>query len=333
MPSLLVCGAINWDTTIFVNSLPRPGEELKVKKVISVPGGKGANTAVAAARILGKNNEVGIIGMLGPDSIAEMQITTLREEGIDLTLLSRHEELSSGQAYVIVDDKGENMILTHRAANAGLTKEFAQSEKVSISIDKAKMLILIDPPLEVAVELASSARKRGKTVVLSPATLVHQGVSSLGRLLDYSDYIILNEHEAESLASAESGIAACEKLSTMLNNKPVITTLGAEGCIACHAGGKTIIPTMDLAQFGLRVASTVGAGDTLEGAFASFKLKGSSDLEALLLANIAASLKITREHTRGSPTHDEIQSYAHSDAMRPAFDRLRVTSGHQGPAG
>jgi Sugar kinases, ribokinase family len=171
-----------------------------LKKVDSVPGGKGGNTSVAAARILGKG-EVAIIGMLGPDEIAETQITILKQEGIDVSCISRHGEMSSGQAYVIVDNKGENMILTHHAANKGLTPQSMLSEEITCAIEKSNMVIIIDPPLDAAFELATQAATRRKTVVLSPATLVSNGFSGLERLLRSADYILVNEHEARILAS------------------------------------------------------------------------------------------------------------------------------------
>jgi ribokinase len=324
MPSLLVCGAVNWDTTLFVDNLPRPGEELRVNRVISVPGGKGGNTAVAAARILGKN-QVGIVGMLGSDKIADMQHEILLEEGVDVSCLARHDELASGQAHVVVDRNGENMILTHRAANAGLSRESIRDGGVATAIESSNTLVVIDPPIEIAFELAMQAKKHGKSIVLSPAMLVNHGFSALKDLLQASDYIILNEHESRSLASAEEGVAACEELSSSLGGKPVITTLGSRGCILCQGGRKKEIPTMDLASLGLKVVSTVGAGDTFEGAFASFKIKGLADIEAAFLANVAAALKITREQTRGSPSYEEIERYAESDPIRATFHALKLT--------
>ena len=324
MPSLLVCGAVNWDTTLFVDNLPRPGEELRVNRVISVPGGKGGNTAVAAARILGKN-QVGIVGMLGSDKIADMQQEILLEEGVDVSCLARHDELASGQAHVVVDSNGENMILTHRAANAELSRESIRGGGVAAAIESSNTLVVIDPPIEAAFELAMQAKKHGKSIVLSPAMLVNHGFSALKDLLQASDYIILNEHESRSLASAEEGVAACEELSCSLGGKPVITTLGSRGCILCHGGRKKEIPTMELASLGLKVVSTVGAGDTFEGAFASFKIKGLADIEAAFLANVAAALKITREQTRGSPSYEEIERYVESDPIRATFHALKLT--------
>ena len=323
MPRLLVCGAVNWDTTLFVDKLPRPGEELKVKRVISVPGGKGGNTAVAAARILGKN-QVGIIGKLGSDKIADRQQEILLEEGVDVSFLAHQDEFPSGQAYVIVDGNGENMILTHRAANATLSRESIRDGSIAAAIESSNMLIVIDPPIDAAFELVEQAKKHGKTIVLSPATLVSHGFSTLKDLLQASDYIILNEHESKSLIPAKDAVAACEQLSSSLGSKPVITTLGSRGCILCHGGRKKEIPTIDLAPLGLKVVSTVGAGDTFEGAFASFKLKGLADIEATFLANVAAALKITREQTRGSPTYEEIVRYVESDPIRAIYHTFKL---------
>ena len=87
----LVSGAINWDTSIFVDEFPNAKEEIKAKKVISVPGGKGANVAVASARILGSNN-VGVIGALGDDDIAKRQIKILKDEGVNVSCVKQIQD-------------------------------------------------------------------------------------------------------------------------------------------------------------------------------------------------------------------------------------------------
>jgi ribokinase len=328
VPRLVVTGAINWDTTLFVDRLPAPGEEVSVNRVISVAGGKGANTAVAAARILGKG-EVTIIGAMGNDDIAAKQTEAFIEEGIDTSCLFRNSEKASGQAYVVVDAKGENMILTHRAANRALSRQFLSSRSVVRAVETARTVIIIDPALDVATELAFLAKRHSKTVVFSPATLVYQGFSALKELLLKADYIIQNEHEAEYLASEAGGANACQKLSRMLGGKAVITTLGSKGCVLCRDGIREIVSNVDPGLFGMKVVSTVGAGDAFVGAFASFNIIGKNDLESIFLANVAAALKITREQTRGSPTHEEIMRHAESQVLRPAYDRIR---GHFRPS-
>src|SRR5919202_3598422 len=207
MPKILVCGAINWDTILFVDRLPKPGEELKVIKVISVPGGKAANTAVAAAKILG-GHSVGIIGMLGVDDIAERQIKILQDEGVDTSLIFRQKEMISGQAYVIVDNKGEDMILTHQAANLAIRPERVMQPEVLSAIDKSTTMVVIDPPLDIAGSLITTGRTTGKNVIWSPALLTNYGISGLQRYMTHVNYLILNQQEARSLTSMEDGVQA-----------------------------------------------------------------------------------------------------------------------------
>jgi ribokinase len=144
MPKVLICGAINWDTTLFVERLPNAGQEIPVMRVASEPGGKGANTAVAAAKIL-CNNSVATIGMLGVDDIADRQLRILQDQGVDTTLILESDKLLSGQAIVIVDKNGENLILTYQAANLAFNPEFIESSKVLSAIEESSMVIVIDP--------------------------------------------------------------------------------------------------------------------------------------------------------------------------------------------
>jgi ribokinase len=318
MPKILVCGAINWDTMLFVDRLPNPGEEVRVRRVISLPGGKAANTAVAAERILSANS-VGIIGMLGVDDIADNQIKILQNEGIDTSLIFRHEGMLSGQAYVVVDSKGEDLILTHQAANLAIGAELVARPEVLSAIDNSSTIIVIDPPLDVAGSLIVYARRTGKRVIWSPALLTNYGLSKVQRYASDVDYLILNQQEARSLTQVDDGVHACTMISNAVRSRKVVVTLGDEGCVLCTDGKSTIIPPMHLASFDLKIVSTVGAGDTFVGAFAAFKLKEFEDAQALYIANIAAALKTAREETRASPRYDEIKQYLNNDYTRGLF--------------
>jgi ribokinase len=313
MPEILVSGAINWDTTLFVERLPNPGEEVRATKIVSVPGGKAANTAVAAAKILGTNS-VGVIGMLGTDNIAKSQIEILQKDGIDTSLIFRHDTLLSGQAYVIVDNKGENVILSHQAANMAITPEDVSRPDVLSAINNSNTIIVIDPPLDTAGSLIISARRVGKTIIWSPALLTSFGLAAIRKFVRHVDYLILNQQEARALTSISDGVQACSKMSNSLigsSDVVAVVTLGGEGCVLCTKGKSMIIPPLDLASSSnLKIVSTVGAGDAFVGAFGAFKLKGFEDTKALYLANIAAALKTSREDTRGSATFEEIKRYA-----------------------
>jgi ribokinase len=317
MPKVLICGTINWDTKLFVERLPNAGQEIRVVRVASEPGGKGANTAVAAAKILG-NNSVAIIGMLGVDDIADRQLRILQDQGVDTTLILESEKLLSGQAYVIVDKNGEIMILTYQAANLAFTGEFVESSNVLSAIEESSMVIVIDPPLDVAGALIVNSKDRGKTIIWAPVLLTNYGFSVLEQYIRDVDYLVLNQQEAKSLTSIHDGIQACTNISNTITGKGVVT-LGHEGCMLCSGGKGKKIPPLHLSLSALNVASTAGAGDTLVGVFGAFKVKGLEDARALYLSNIAAALKTTREETRASPSYKEIQRYVDENEGSSSF--------------
>ena len=319
----LVSGAINWDTSIFVDSFPSPGEEVKAKKIVSVPGGKGANVAVASARILGAN-EVGIIGALGDDDIADKQIKILREEGVYTSCIKRIDGASSGQAYIVVDQNGENFILTYKAANHMITADMTNDDATINAIKDSKLMTVIDPPLEVADALISNAKNFGKTVIWSPGTLVRHGFDLLKELFLKTDYVIMNKSESLILTGINDAVKASLTLSDKIRGKRVITTLGTEGCAFCWETKTAKLPALDLAALGLRAINAVGAGDAFVGAFAALKIKGFGDVEALFMANIAGSLKTTKEETRGSPSYAEIRRYFDDQRVQSLFTKIHV---------
>ncbi|HZT35265.1 MAG TPA: PfkB family carbohydrate kinase [Nitrososphaera sp.] len=323
---MLACGAINWDTTLFVDSLPSAGEELRVSRIVSVPGGKGANVASSAARILG-HSHVGIVGGLGTDDIASRQLRILEGEGVDTSCIVQKDGSASGEAFIIVDkSSGENMILTHMSANDLDVESFSSAylKRLDDFIAKSEMVVVIDPPLEFALFLADRAAYTDKILLLSPSLLTRRGFASLRVYLDKAHLILLNESEARLLASSDDPVRAGEEISTELG-KQVIVTLGSRGCMFISNGKRVLIPPLDLGSYGLRTVSTVGAGDSFLGAFSAFKLRGLDDIESIFLANIAAALKTTSEETRGSPRLEEIQKYSEDRKMRLVLESLRLS--------
>ncbi|MCS7141858.1 MAG: PfkB family carbohydrate kinase [Candidatus Nitrosocaldus sp.] len=323
----LVAGAINWDTTVFIDEFPAPGEEVRARKVISVPGGKGANTAVASSRILGRG-KVGLIGALGDDRIADEQIRILEEEGIDTSCVKRFAD-ASGQAYILVDAKGENMILTYKAVNDMLKPEMLVEQSLRDAVDGARILVVIDPPLEFALALMESARSgagvdhgMGKTIVWMPALLTRLGFDALRVGMERVDYLVMNESECLNLSQAGDVMQGFKALARL--GKRMVLTMGSQGCLF-HWDGKTVhIPTVDLKAIGLNVVSTVGAGDAFLGAFTALLLKGYGEIEALFMANLAAALKVSREETRASPYYDELMRYMGDERVERFYTGIRV---------
>jgi ribokinase len=144
----IVTGVINWDKTIFVRKFPKEGEEVRVERIVDVPGGKGANVAVASSRILGKD-KVALFGALGSDFIADRQLEILRNEGILTNLIQFTKEVPSGQAYIVVDSDGRNTVMTFRQANDILSDK-TESKNVLRYIAESSVVTVVEPPIAVA---------------------------------------------------------------------------------------------------------------------------------------------------------------------------------------
>ncbi len=314
----LVAGAINWDVTLFVDELPKAGDEVKVKKVINVAGGKGANIAVASARILDKN-QVGMLGALGNDTIGDEQISILESEGVDVSCIKRFN-MHSGQAYILVDSKGENVILTYKAVNDMLRAEILDEEHIGKALRDVEHVVVIDPPIEFASALISKARALGKRVTWAPALLTRLGYDVLHPGISKVDYLILNEHECLRLADAKDVMQGVKALKA----KRVIVTLSSKGCIMHWGNNTMLIPALDLSAMGMQIKSTVGAGDALIGTFVALLLRGYGESEALFLANVAAALKVTKEETRGSPYYSELISMINDPQVRRLMQEIKV---------
>ncbi len=243
---------------------------------------------------------------------------------MDASCLKRIEGASSGQAYIVVDSKGENFILTYKAANNMIKADMVNDDTTVTTIKNSKLITVIDPPLEVANALITNAKNFGKMVVWSPSLLVRQGFEAIKELLLKADYIILNESESSILTGINDSIKACSMLSSKIEGKRIITTLGKEGCVFCWETKTATIPALNLAELGLRVVNTVGAGDAFVGTFSALIAKGFGDMEALFMANIAGSLKTTKEETRASTSYAELRKYLDDKRVQSLFSKIKV---------
>lgn len=309
--SHIVTGVINWDKTIFVKKFPKEGEEVQVERIVDVPGGKGANVAVASSRILGKE-KVALFGRLGSDFIADKQIEILRNEGILTNLIQFTNEVPSGQAYIIVDSDGRNAIMTYRQANEFLSDEILESKNMLKYIADSLVVTVIDPPLAVVKRLIDIAAANQKIVVWAPGLLSASGIENVMDVVKNVNFLILNESECFLISGIPDPLSGCRKLSLKKNNIGVIVTRGEKGCIFGKNGDLRSIPTVDLLERGLKKVNTVGAGDAFIGTFCAMKILGKDDLESIFLANLSGALKVTREETRGSPAIDELIDFSKS---------------------
>jgi ribokinase len=304
----LIIGAINWDINLFVKRFPKKGEEILVDGLTRVPGGKGANVAVAAARLLGPDRTA-ILGGLGKDHIADEQVRIFQEEGVVVSGLKFCNEAESGQAYILIDKQGENTIHSYRGANSLILPGDLDDPARTQLISDASIVTIMDPPLETSLKLAKEAKRLAKTVAWDPGVKAELGIAKVAGLLQNIDYIAANESETGNLTGTKSPREAAQMLIKTNPKLKVITKLGAKGSIFHYGTKRVVCPAFDLASHKLNVVSTVGCGDAFLGAFVAALSEGRSDEEAQRWGNCAAGLKATRSETRGSPDRETLLKY------------------------
>jgi ribokinase len=308
LTKICVVGAINWDINLFVERFPEIGEEVPVEKISRVPGGKAANAAVASARILGPE-QVALIGCLGKDSVAEQQLKILKEEGVVVSGIKTIEDTESGQAYILIDKKGRNVINTLFGANLRLMPKDLQVNEIYGLIKESSIVALVDPSLETIEAAVTLAKKNGKFVVWDTGVRSVLGMEKLGKVLENLDYLVVNQIEVKNLTGEKEPTKAWKKLSTFNNRLRLIVKLGEKGCSLMTSERMVTVPGVNLEKLGLKVVNTVGCGDAFLGMFVASKSQGLDDEECLVRANLVGALKATKPETRGSPTKTEFEKY------------------------
>jgi len=305
---ICVAGAINWDINLFVERFPEIGEEVPVKQITRVPGGKAANVAVASARILG-SGQAALIGCLGRDTIADHQIRILEDEGVVVSGIKLSRDTESGQAYIIIDRDGRNVINTLFGANLKLLPEDLQSSEILNLLLESSIVTLIDPPIETIESAALLANEQNKTVVWDAGVRSVLGIERLGTVLKSLDYLVINQVEVKNLTGEKNPPEAWERLSKVNERLRLIVKLGERGCSLIGSDTVMTVPAVDLKELGLRVVNTVGCGDAFLGVFVAYKSQGLEDEKALERANLAGALKAAKPQTRGSPAREELERY------------------------
>ena len=305
-PELAITGALNWDINLFVKQIPRSGQEVVVEKIDRVPGGKGGNVAVAATRILGPGH-VALIACLGRDDVGKKQISILKQEGVDTSTIQMLDRFESGQAYITVDQKGSNVIETHFGANAGLNQDHLMLPTVQSILANIQMLVVIDPPRQVAGKLLAEGRRLRKSVIWHPGVLTRYGLNEFEDDMEEIDYLVLNEHEAPLFAGVRRLDQALSSLNKAAPKAKILITLGNRGAAFYSAGKLSKIRRISLEKLGRKVVNTTGSGDAFVGAFAAYKVLGVGDTDAFRYANMAGALKACHPETRGSPTRKDLE--------------------------
>ena len=302
----MAVGAINWDITLFVESLPTPGQEVTVSEVARVPGGTGANVAVAAARLL-RPDAVSFVGALGDDTIAEQQRNILRSEGVSADGIVAILGAESGQAFILVDANSQNVIASALGANALLTPGHIREPTIRNMIVNARNCAITDPPLPVIEEILSITDNTECRVSWDPGVLAtdRDAVRPLARRVDT---LLLNEEETLAVFGEYNPRAIARRLRDEGWTNRIILKQGGQGATAIDlANGQLIeVPPLPLTELGMNPVNSVGAGDAFHGALAALEAEGQEFTDALLGAAAAAGINVSRLGTRDAPTSDEL---------------------------
>lgn len=307
---IVVVGSSNTDLVIQVPHLPAPGETILGGKFVTAPGGKGANQAVGAARAGGR---VTFIAKVGNDSFGRQALAGFRREGLDVSQIRRDAKNPSGVALIFVSAKGENSIAVADSANGRLApRDISPAAIASAGI----VVTQLETPLATVAAAVRLAHAKSIPVILNPAPAQKLPDNLLAKVT----YLTPNENECAILTGIRpnGGEKAARRAADVLLSRgagTVILTLGAGGAYVASRNLHALVPA-----FRVRAVDTTAAGDIFNGALAVALFEGKPILDAVLFANAAAALSVTKLGAQSSaPMRREIDQ----------FLRARCPSGHR----
>jgi ribokinase len=286
MTKIVVVGSLNMDLVVQVPTIPKPGETVLGCNFATYPGGKGANQAVAAARL---GATVTMIGQVGDDSHGKSLLENLAVEGVITNLIKVDNDNATGVAMISVDAQGQNSIAVASGANFSLTK--GQVENAWGDIGDIDVLVMpLETPPETILTAATLAKKQSATVVLNPAPARPLKPA----LLELVDVLVPNQHELEMLSNTEItpnvdfGKAADNLFSLGVRN--IVTTLGGDGVAIFDSTRESIL----ISPYSVEVVDTTAAGDAFVAALAVGLGEGKNLMSACHFANAAGALAVTK---------------------------------------
>lgn len=301
MGKILVVGSLNIDMMVRVDHIPEEGETILCDHMEIIPGGKGANQAYALGCLKGK---VCMLGAVGDDTNAEIQIRNLKKAGVDVSRIIRKQNVPTGTAVVAVSREGKNSIIVIGGAN-----ELLSPEDLDQNIDlfeEADILILqLEIPVETVCHAAKIAKSLGKMVILDPAPVPETLPEELFR---YVDIIKPNETELCMLTNLQDTDEKKTKSVKQLQDrgvKNIVVTMGDKGAVLWEDGKEAL----KIDSVKVDVVDTTAAGDSFTAAMALMLHKKHSLAEAVQFANKVSSIVVTRKGAQTSiPTLEEVMA-------------------------
>lgn len=294
---VLVVGSLNLDRTYALLALPEPGESLHATATMVSPGGKGANQAVAAAKL---GVGAALAGAVGRDDAADAVLDSVSRAGVDVSLVCRTPDATTGEAVILVDADGRNLIVVTEGANA-----IASAPETSTAPRANVVVAGFEVPDSAVIGAADLAESIGALFILNPSPFRALPEAISGRV----DLLVVNEHELIEAAGAPIDVrsdAALAQARVGLGSSALVVTLGERGAALVSSDGSVLrIPAVPV-----RAVDTSGAGDAFMGAFVARVATGASMDDAMAMAVAVGSYSATRPGTQLSyPTLTELEAW------------------------
>lgn len=293
---ILVIGSLNADLVVRSPRFPQPGETISGSDLLTIPGGKGANQAVAAAR---QNVNVAMVGRVGKDNFAPFLIENLNSNHVNASHVAQ-DNVATGTAIIVVDENGQNSIVLSPGANGKV-----DSQDVDSAPDAKILLLQFEIPMDSVLYAAKRYKAKGTTVILNPAP----ARQIPDELLAAVDILVPNESELSLLTNMQvtdvqsAELAAKEILKHGV--KTVIVTLGSKGALVVTSSQVTQVDT-----YKVNVVDTTAAGDAFIGGFASAILRKKSLEKSVRYGCACGALATTKLGAQPSlPTKEEVEKF------------------------
>jgi ribokinase len=301
MADIVVVGSLNMDLVVTVPHLPQAGETIAGGELLTTPGGKGANQAVAAAKL---GARVAMVGCVGRDPFGARLLSGLEAEGIDITHLRMTDESATGSAIICVDVQGNNSIVISAGAN-GKMNEADVSNAEELIANAGMVLLQLEIPLEIVSKVIDIAFRYHTPILLNTAPAAVLAADILAKV----KYLVANEIEVSLLAGQNvTDIASARRAAQSLwplGPTAVVVTMGEKGAVLASGAGIEHIPACKV-----NVVDTTASGDAFIGGFAAALVRGFPLKKAAAYAVCAGSLAATKLGAQSSlPTDADIHSF------------------------
>ncbi|MDO4488091.1 MAG: ribokinase [Eubacteriales bacterium] len=302
MEKIVVFGSSNIDMVLNVEEMPQKGETIKCKEYKTVPGGKGANQAVACGRLGG---DCVFLSKIGNDDAGEILTKSLNSAGVNTEKMAKLDNCPTGTAVIMVNANGNNSIVIIPGANGECDMNYVEENRNVIE-EAGIVMTQLETAFSGVFGLIRMAKKAGKTVILNPAPA---STKIPDDIFDGLDFITPNETELSTITGMPvNTIDEIEKASRAILEKGVknvIVTIGSRGAFLCNEKECRLCPTYT----GVKPVDTTAAGDTFNAGIAVGLAEGKSLDEAIRLANAAAAISVTRAGAQTSiPTRKEAET-------------------------